>query len=142
MGSRFFSSVQRAHSSQPASQLKSSSWKLQNEKTRVRFGRTEISIPPFGTSRRDLKNGHGFRGPGLQKGRDKLELFTLRAPRRGQARGQRPEGPPKQLGKIGQNLEFRGPEIEEHRPVSKFPNLELFRPVSSTIFVFSLKMEM
>ena len=38
------------------------------------------------------------------------------------------------LGNVGQNLDFRGPEIEAHRSVSKFPNLELFRPNSSIIF--------
>ena len=27
----------------------------------VRFGRTELSIPPFEISRRDLQDGHGFR---------------------------------------------------------------------------------
>ena len=56
----------------------------------------------FWSSRRDLKNGHGLKGLAPQKRFPRLDLhdlfvvkhveklFTLRAPRRGQARGQRP----------------------------------------------------
>ena len=36
-----------------------------------------------------------------------------------------------------QNQHFWGPEIRAHRSVSKFPNLELFWPISSNISLFS-----
>ena len=37
--------------------------KLQNEKTMVRFGRTELSLSLSCTEFRALSHGHGFRGP-------------------------------------------------------------------------------
>ena len=43
----------------------------------------------------------------------------------------------KKMGNIGQNLDFRGPEIEAHRSVYLCSNLELFRTVSSIIFFAS-----
>lgn len=46
-------------------------------KNRVGFGRTEVSIPPFEYSPRDLKHGHGFRG-GLQKGRPNVDIYVFR----------------------------------------------------------------
>ena len=57
--------------------------KLQNEKTRVGFCRTEVLIPPLKSSSRDLSNGHGFRGPCFQGVRkswffhDCLDLFLM-----------------------------------------------------------------
>ena len=42
----------------------------------------------------------------------------------------------KKLGIVGQNLDFRGPEIEAHRPISKIPNLNPSRPISSIISLF------
>ena len=42
----------------------------------------------------------------------------------------------KKLNLFGRNLYFRGPEIEAHRSVSKFPNLDPFRHISSIIFNF------
>ena len=48
-----------------------SKFELQNEKTMVGFGRTEVLIPPLKRSSRDLSNGHGFRDPcfqGVRKG--------------------------------------------------------------------------
>ena len=44
---------------------------------------------------------------------------------------------PNKLGKIGQNQHFWGPTPGAHRLVSKFPNLELFWPISSNISLFS-----
>ena len=35
-------------------------WKRGNERTRVGFGRTEVSIPSFRSCFRDLQDGHGF----------------------------------------------------------------------------------
>ena len=42
----------------------SSNWKREIGKTRVGFGRTEVSIPQWWSSRQDLKNWHGFRDRG------------------------------------------------------------------------------
>ena len=44
---------------------------------------------------------------------------------------------PKKIANIGQNQHFWGPTPGAHRLVSKFPNLELFWPISSNISLFS-----
>ena len=38
----------------------SSNLRRKIEQTRIGFGRTEVSIPPLWSLRRDLENGHGF----------------------------------------------------------------------------------
>ena len=52
----------------------------------VGFGRAEFSIPQFESSRRDLENGRGSWGPGLQTGGENVKTHVYQANRASQAK--------------------------------------------------------